>query len=356
MRRETARRLFVATVALFACLAAGARAGEPSFHHGVVGVRLSTRFGASAAWSPDGKWIAVQAVGRLRLRNVETGELRELRAPVYRGFLAWSSRLDWSPDGRTIRYATSLLQPTNGVASWLTEVPLDGTEVRQQSLGLKAFDTDWAPGGWPFAFTTGTYAYDFDKGPIGPKPALLVVNRFGEAPRRIVQIKHDISEAEIQEVQFSPDGERILFCRYQRRHRYQYRHAAIWSVRPDGTDARRLWTALAGCGELHWSPQGHQVSLLAQKVGQLVQYPYVLSAASGKRRRIGNWDPVEGPIWSPDGRWLTFSTYEGEIRRVHPDGSGEQVIASFAEKEIQNLLWSPDGRHLAYTADEFASD
>ncbi|HWP33448.1 MAG TPA: hypothetical protein VNL97_06840, partial [Solirubrobacterales bacterium] len=312
------KSLLLGSVAFIACFPLTAYAGDASFRHGVIGVELSERVGGSAAWSPDGKWIAVPARVGIRLRNVETGKFRELRAPVYRGFLVWQSRLNWSPDGKTIRYTISVPRSTNEYASWLFEVPLDGSEVRQQSLGVRVSETDWAPGGWPFAFTTGTYAYDFDKGPIGPKPALLVVNRFGEAPRRIVQIKHDISEAEIQEVQFSPDGERILFCRYQRRHRYQYRHAAIWSVRPDGTDARRLWTALAGCGELHWSPQGHQVSLLAQKVGQLVQHPYVLSAASGKRRRIGNWDPVEGPIWSPDGRWLTFSTYEGEIRRVHP--------------------------------------
>lgn len=347
--------LAVAALLAFALLATSP--GKASFHYGVIGVRLPEGVGEYAAWSPDGTWIAEPVRVGLRLRNVTNGEIRQVRAPAFQaqGFTVPPGPLAWSPDGKTIRYATSL--PGEGhQGDWLnqgdrlTEIPLDGSEVRQQALGVKAFDTDWAPSGWPFAFTTGTYAYDFEKGPIGPKPALLVVDRFGEAPHSIAQIQHDISEAEFQEVQFSPDGERIVFCRYQGR------RAAIWTVRPDGTDARRLWGGLTYCRDLNWSPGGRQLALVAVRAGSLVPRPYVLSADGSKRRRIGNWDPLDGPIWSPDGRWLTFSNYEGEIRRVHPNGSGEQVIATFAEREIQNLLWSPDGRHLAYTADEFAPD
>jgi len=343
------RNSLLGSLAFLACFPLTAHADGASFRHGVIGVKLSERVGGNAAWSPDGKWIAIPAKAGPRLRNVRTGAVRQLHAPALQGFPGRAGRLDWAPDGKAIRYTTSL--PGEGhQGDWLTEIPLDGSEVRQQALGVKAFDTDWAPSGWPFAFTTGTYAYDFEKGPIGPKPALLVVDQFGEAPHRIAQIKHDISEAFIFEAQFSPDGKRILFSRGQRR------HVSIWTVRPDGSDPRRLWTGLAGCAALHWSPRGRQVSLLAQKAGQLVQYPYVLSADGGKRRRIGNWAVLDGPIWSPDGRWLTFSNYDGEIRRVHPDGSGEQVVATFTEKEIMNLSWSPDERHLAYTADEFAPD
>jgi WD40 repeat protein len=347
MRR--ASNSLLGSVALLACLLLNAGAGDASFRHGVIGVELPERVGGSAAWSPDGKWIALPGKAGPKLRNVRTGAVRQLHAPAFQGFPERAGPLDWAPDGTAIRYATSL--PGEGrQGDWLTEVPLDGSAVRQQALGVRAFDTDWAPSGWPFAFTTGTYAYDFEKGPIGPKPALLVVDRFGGEPRPVTQIVHNISEAEIQEVQFSPDGERIVFCRYQGR------HAAIWSVRPDGTDARRLWGGLTYCQDLNWSPGGRQLALVAVRAGSLVPRPYVLSANGGPRRRIGNWDPLDGPVWSPNGRWLTFSTYGGEIRRIHPDGSGEQAIATFTERKIENLLWSPDGRHLAYTADEFAPD
>jgi Tol biopolymer transport system component len=343
------RNPLLVSVVFLACLLLNVSAGDASFRHGVIGVELSERVGGSAAWSPDGKWIALPVKAGPKLRNVRTGAVRQLHAPAFQGFPGRAGRLDWAPDEKAIRYATSL--PGEGhQGDWLTEIPLDGSKVRQQALGVKAFETDWAPSGWPFAFTTGTYAYDFEKGPIGPKPALLVVDQFGEEPRPVAQIVHHISEAEIQEVQFSPDGERIVFCRYQGR------HAAIWTVRPDGTDARRLWGGLTYCRDLSWSPGGRQLALVAVRAGSLVPRPYVLSADGGKRRRIGNWDPLDGPIWSPDGRWLTFSNYEGEIRRVHPNGSGEQIIATFTKREIQNLLWSPDGRHLAYTADEFVWD
>ena len=52
------------------------------------------------------------------------------------------------------------------------------------------------------------------------------------------------------------------------------------------------------------------------------------------------------------GRWITYATYEGEIKRVRPDGSDKQEIAAFEGREVRNLMWSPDGDHLAYSAEE----
>lgn len=343
---RSARNTLIAAGAFIAFFLLPTSAGATSFRHGVIGVELPKWVGSGAAWSPDGRWIAIPAKTGPTLRNVETGAVRRLHAPAFQGFPLRPGRLDWAPDGKAIRYATSA--PREGSPnSWLTEVPLDGSEAHQQSLGVKAFDTAWAPSGWPFAFTTGTYAYDFDKGPIGPKPALLVVDRFGEEPRRVAQITHDIGEAEISWVQFSPDGERILFCRYQGR------KASVRTVRPDGSDPQRLWGGLTYCNQPSWSPHGGQVVLVAVRAGSLVPHPYVLPTGGGKPHRLVNQQALDGPIWSPDGRWLTFSDYDGEIRRVHPDGRGEQVIATMPGKEVRDLLWSPDGRHLAYTERDF---
>jgi len=344
--RAARNSLLLAALAL-ACFPLAACAGEASFEHGVVGVRLSDRVGAYAGWSPDGRWIAVPARGGLRLRNVETGKQRLLKAPVYQGFPERPGRIEWSADGKTIRYATSFPKPDNGNASWLTEVPVDGSAYRHQTLGVRAQQVSWAADGYPLAFATGPYALDFEKGPIGPKPSLYVVDEFGAAPRRVAFIPHPKREEDITEPAVSPDGSRIAFRRWGARH-----NVNIWTVRSGGSNPKAVVPGLVSVDTVEWSPDGRRLALGAYTArGDRRQHVYTVPAGGGRLRRIVDDEILDGPAWSPDGRWLAYSTYDGKIWRVHPDGNGRQPIAEIPDEEPRDLLWSPDGRHLAYTAE-----
>jgi Tol biopolymer transport system component len=346
MRTETARRLFVATVALFACLPAAACADESSFHHGVVGVRLADRDGESAAWSPDGRWIVVPARVGFRLRNVETDEVRRLKAPPFRGFPVRPGPLAWSPDGETIRYVTSFPRPTTGNASWLTEARVDGSGFRRVTLGVKALSVDWTSQGWPFAYATGPYAFDFDKGPLGPKPSLFVVDEFGAEPRRIALIPNPKGEEDLTEPVLSPDGKRLAFQRWGRRS-----SVTIWTAGTDGSDPEPLVRGLVAAFTVEWAPNGRLLALGAHSSVRGGQRVYTVPAGGGRLRRIVDEEILDGPAWSPDGRWLAYSTYEGQVWRVHPDGSGRQLIAEVPGEWVRDLLWGPDSRHLAYAAE-----
>lgn len=339
---RAARNLLVVLVALGACFPFSACASESGFHHGVVGVRLSDRVGAYAAWSPDSKWIAEPARVGLRLRKIGSDQARHLHAPPFRGFPERPGRLAWSPDGQTVRYATAL--PLKFEGSHLTEVAVDGSGVRQQPFKVKALSTDWAAEGWPFAFTTGPYVYDIEKGPQGPKPALFVLDAFGAAPRRLVQTGRD-PETEIGQPRVSPDGETIA---YQLSGRY---NTSVWTVGTDGFDRTPLVRGLVAIHDFAWSPDGRLLALAAFTTSDRRQRIYTVPAGGGKPRKIVADEVLAGPAWAPDGRWLAYSTYDGKIWRVHPDGRGRQLIGEAPGEEPRNLLWAPDGRHLAYTAD-----
>jgi len=344
---RAARRALLLVALAFACFPLSACAGEASFEHGVVGVRLSDRVGEYSAWSPDGRWIAEPARIGFRLRNVETGKQRELKAPAYQGFPERPGRLDWSGDGKTIRYATSLPRPENGNASWLTEAPLDGSGYRHQTLGVRAQRVSWAADGYPLAFSTGPYALDFEKGPIGPQPALYVVDEFGATPRRVAYIPHPKREEEIGEPAVSPDGTRVAYQRWGAHH-----NVNIWIVESDGSDPRSLVPGLVSAFTVEWAPDGRTLALGAYTAkGDRRQHVYTVPTGGGRLRRIVDEEILDGPTWSPDGRWLAYSTYDGKIWRVHPDGSRRQLIGETPGEEPRSLLWSPDGRHLAYTAD-----
>jgi dipeptidyl aminopeptidase/acylaminoacyl peptidase len=332
--------------ALLAFCTFGLGCASASFDERVVGVELSHFNGYEAAWSPDGKLIAIPTKTGIKLRDVEAGTARTIKAPPLRGFPQPPGRLSWSADGLAIRYVTTL-GPDGKRGSWLTEVRRDGSGLRQVRLGIRVMRTAWAPQGWPMAFSTGYYAYDFDRGPLGPNPALLVVPRFGGKPKTIVRVGREARETTIEEPEVSPDGERILYQRSERR------TDSIWTIRPDGSGPRRLGPVLTTAFDTAWSPRGDTIAYAGVKRGELRTRLYVVSAAGGEPRRISGQEVLDGPVWSPDGSWVTFSNYDGEIRRVRPDGSGEEVIAELPGKEIRGLLWSPDGRHLAYMARPF---
>lgn len=327
----------------------GTGCGKTSFHHGVIGVRLPERAGGEAAWSPDGKWIAIPVKTGIRLRNVVTGKTREIEAPILQGFPEDPGPLSWSADGKTFRYVTSE-GPREEHVSWLTEIGRDGSGLRQARLPVKAQTLDWGPAGLPLAFSTGAYAIDAEEGLIGPKPAIYVVDDLDSKPRRILQIPSGSFESDLGEPDFSPDGKRLLYVRIQRQ------KPALWTVRPDGSDPRSLVT-LGNARNAAWSPRGGPIAFLGTDAKYRAGGIGVVAANGGKVRwifdeRIGN-EVVDGPIWSPDGRWITYSTYDADIRRIRPDGSGEQVIAELPGQEIRGLQWSPDGRRLAYTAQDF---
>lgn len=345
MSRRRAR-FGLAICVLIASCAFGPGSAGASFEAGVIGVEVPYFNGQEAAWSPDGRLIAIPVKTGIKLRDVDAGTTRTVKAPRQRAFPEPPGRLSWSPDGLALRYVTSL-GPHDKRGAWLTEARNDGTKVRQVRLGIRVAQTAWAPQGWPLAFSTGYYAYDIERGPLGPHPALLVVSRFGAAPKTIVRVGREAREATIEAPEFSPDGERILYQRTQRR------TASIWTVRRDGSDPRRLGPVLVTAFDSAWSPSGDSIAYAGVKRGELRTRLYVVSAEGGKPRRISGQEIVDGPVWSPDGTWVTFSNYEGEIRRVHPDGSGEEVIGELPGEEIRGLLWSPDGQHLAYMARPF---
>jgi dipeptidyl aminopeptidase/acylaminoacyl peptidase len=345
MSRRLARLVATAAALLTFCTF-GLGFASASFEDGVVGVEVSYFHGREAAWSPDGKLIAIPAKNGIKLRDVEAGTARTIKAPPQRVFPEPPGRLSWSADGRALRYVTTL-GPDGKRGSWLTEVRRDGSGLRQVRLGIRVTQTAWARQGWPMAFSTGYYAYDFDKGPLGPNPALLVVPRFGAAPKTIIRVGREVREATIEEPEFSPDGERILYQRSERR------TDSIWTVRPDGSNPRRLGPVLVTAFDATWSPRGDTIAYAGVKRGDLRTRLYVVSSAGGKPRRISDQEILDGPVWSPDGNWVTFTNYEGEIRRVHPDGTGEEVIAELPGEEVRGLLWSPDGRRLAYMARPF---
>jgi Tol biopolymer transport system component len=61
--------------------------------------------------------------------------------------------------------------------------------------------------------------------------------------------------------------------------------------------------------------------------------------------------PIDNAVWSPDGKSVAYSTWNGEIYRARSDWSEVQKLTSAAghDKPAFFLAWAPDGETLRFT-------
>ena len=140
---------------------------------------------------------------------------------------------------------------------------------------------------------------------------------------------------------FSPDGKKIIFNsdRSGRRHLY------ITSL--DGKNTKRISRENGSYYTPVWSPRGDLIAFTKQEGGQF--YIGVMEADGSNERMIAKSFHVEGPTWSPNGRYLMYFKEE----RTAEDGSGGESslysidVTGFNERKIITPLggsdpaWSP---------------
>ena len=216
--------------------------------------------GWDISWSPDSNRVAVwvdvfETIGIYGLDGV-----RQALLTVPPGMMP-SGDIDpvWSPDGESLQLSNDLVLPIDGSTPYnlpwgdprnasVTLSP-DGSRVayviRKSLVVAEADDSNphqvfddwvwdlvWSPTGDRIAFTSQGV-----RGPWGGRPNQLRVLDVATG-RATMLAEMDRSEA-LEAIEFSPEGERILFSRAE------YSGApvgSLWSINADGSNPRRLVT------------------------------------------------------------------------------------------------------------------
>lgn len=139
--------------------------------------------------------------------------------------------------------------------------------------------------------------------------------------------------------------------------------ADIYRVHPDGTGLEPLTQDPAFDDQATLSPDGKTLAFVSTRKSGYAQI-WLMDVASRKARLV-NSKPGTGfhPAWSPDGKWLTFSSdqrrFAGHLPGrwekiqslsvfvVRPDGSGLRRITR-GRGVAGSPRWSPDGKRIFY--------
>jgi gamma-glutamyltranspeptidase len=295
-----------------------------------------------AAWSPDGKRIAVTWFDAIWTMTPDGRDMkRVVTAPQ-----GWAAERDpvWSPDGRSIAFSAA----TNGRFD-LWAAPAGGGAPRQLTS---------APGDerWPSYFADGRLLFSLRPPEGGWRLATLDPGRSGAVT--------DFSPNDAQEWQgrVSADGKRVAFV--SDRQPEPNNDADVW-VRAVGTlgDGTRLTRAAGVESHPVWAPDAQRVAFAAPRGGASGVYvaavPAAVAAAApagggGQRGRGGVPQAAAAtevlasrklgvPAWSPDSQTLliaTFATagagYNGNPNRN--DNDPPTALAGASQYELWRLL------------------
>lgn len=221
----------------------------------------------TAVWSPDSRWLLYppqQTPGPLYKADAISGRTIQLTDTPPGGPEYDSSPL-WSPDGKTIVFASTRASPT-GVRTSVFVMDADGGHVRRLSSASN---------------------------PMCPQQDV------GDAPAA-----------------WLPDSQSLVYfrtCGFS---------ATLHRVTLDGAEQGDLSWMGTDIFQIAWSPDGRQVLYTDSnpKTGGVH-----LANADGSDRLLLHAG-ASGGAWSPDGRLIAFTALDSaglpEIYTIHPDGSG----------------------------------
>jgi TolB protein len=219
-----------------------------------------------------------------------------------------------SPDGRTVVFSRISL---DGNSQWNYAVDVDGTHLRQLDVGGcvlpcigEGVEGDaWSPDGKHLAIFRALVDASGQVANVG----LWTIDVQGGQARQLT-LRHMAGGAQDDRAGWSPDGNRLVF------ERIQYttpERSAIFTVRADGRDLRRVTPWRLNANDPDWSPDGRLIAFQSPAEANAggEQNIYTIRPDGTDLKQLtehlsANPDGTQGtfhPSWSPDGKQLLFS-------------------------------------------------
>ena len=160
---------------------------------------------------------------------------------------------------------------------------------------------------------------------------------------------------------WSPDGERIVFSSDRDGNRDGNReNDEIYVMDADGNNQQRLTDNDFYDTHPSWSPDGKRIAFMSKRDGHfigeggLTSEIYVMDADGKNTRRLTNNRKRDfSPSWSPDGKWIAFTSdrkgdfVNDEIYVMDADGKNTRRLTNNRVDDT-SPSWSPDGKRIVF--------
>jgi TolB protein len=275
---------------------------------------------SAVTWSPDGREVISSMQGSLWRQRLGTSEARQLTAgPGY------DYQPDWSPDGRSVAYAS---YREGAIELRLLDLASSADRALTANGGVNV-DPRWSPDGNHLAFVSTAYE--------GRWHVFVADMRgFSGATDGTRSTQQPMAESQQQ----LPSTERITEDHDSKLPRYYY---SVWDhyLSPS------------------WSPDGRELIFVSNR-GRIWGTGgfWRMEARAGATPREIHYEETTWkgrPDWSRDGKRVVYSGYHGsqwnQLWLMTSDG-GDPLQLTYGESDATAPRWSPDATRIAYISNE----
>jgi dipeptidyl aminopeptidase/acylaminoacyl peptidase len=272
-----------------------------------------------------------------------------------------------SPDGKHVAYTLSyadLKENERRTEIWIasSEKSGEGGKPRRFTSGKNDSSPQWSPDGQWIAFLsvrgTGEAA----------KPQIYLIPAFGGESDKLTDSKTGVNG-----FTWSADGKRIAYVAQaplseaeEKKQKDKddaqvvdagFRFSRLWTIEIESKKVSEIVRNDWVMSDPQFSPDGSRISFTVHPTpkaddGSLSDV-YIASAdGSGTPRKLfDNAGPDAGARWSPDGKWIAFTSRDAKngtigipgLYIISAEGGAPRAVTPNFDRAVSSVFWSPDG-------------
>jgi dipeptidyl aminopeptidase/acylaminoacyl peptidase len=275
-----------------------------------------------------------------------------------------------SPDGKHVVYTLSyadMKENERRAEIWI--VSTESGKPRRFTSGKNDTLPQWSPDGQMIAFisTRGTGE--------AARPQIYLISPFGGEAEKLTDSKTGVNS-----FVWSPDSKRVAYVAQrpfteaeEKRQKEKddaqvvdanFRFSHLWVIDVESKKASEVVNNDWVVSDPQFSPDGKRLSFTVHPTpkaddGSLSDIYIANADGSGSPRKLyENAGPDSGARWSPDGKWISFSSRDAKMgalgfQRLHiisAEGGAPREVAPNYDNSVPPVVWSRDGSTLYFTA------